>query len=179
MKRIAFCLVVALLVTACVPTAREGNFTLNWKYYPCSGGPRFLSDPASRGKPLYVVDTSEETLAYMPLGESRAIIIRFRFTDEEANTIYERAASIGFFDYPSIFMVPAAYIQGLHTPAAAYELSIGNGGWSNSVTWSDHPIVAPPYGPADRLRELMDLIEKIVVSHPEVENLPWSSAQCA
>ncbi len=179
MRRIAFGFVVALMVTACVPTAREGNFTLIWQYYPCSGGTRFLSDPASRGKPLYVVDTSEETLAYVPLGEARAIIIPFRFTEGEANAIYARAASIGFFDYPSMFMVPAAYIQGLHTPAAAYELSIRNGGWSNSVIWSDHPIVAPPYGPADRLRELMDLIEKIVMSHPEVENLPRSSAQCA
>ncbi len=193
MKAMAFPIMLALTLSACAPATaavpssvpaievRAENFSFNWKYYPCSGNPKFVFDPEERNlsMPEYVVDTSTGTLVYTALGETNSISIPFRLTEIEAEAIYRKAVGIGFFDYPSTFVVPEPFVRGLMTPASAYELSMTNGGLAKSLIWSDHAIVEPPYAPADRLRELMDLIEKTVESHPEVQQLPPPTVQCA
>ena len=67
----------------------------------------------------------------------------------------------------------------MHAPANAYQLSVTNGAMIGSTTWTDDIIADPAYTKADRLRELMDLIDNIIYSHPEYQLLPKPKVQCA
>lgn len=184
MKPIACTILIALALTSCgpagiltpTPVARTSNFSLKFQYDPC--GPMQMLQPTNYGEPMYVLDTVKGTLVYLPLGETNSITIPFQQTDGELDAIYQKAAAIGFFQYASTFVIPAEHVIGMHTPAASYALTIANGALSHTVAWFDEDLVDQPYAPADRLRELMDLIEQTIKSHPEVQRLP-PTAGCA
>lgn len=159
-----------VIFVSCAPIAtvapRADNFSFVYQYISCGSAP------------LYILDSSKGTLIYTPLGDSTAITISFPLKDEEMETIYQKAVSIDFFDYPSEFVVPDDQVVGYQMPASNHELSMTNGEMSNSVTWTDGTMTKPEYKEADRLRELMDLIYEIIQSHSEIQQLPKSKAGC-
>lgn len=121
---------------------------------------------------MYVLDTISGTLVYTPLGEATSITISLQLTNDELESIYQKAVSVGFFEYPSKFVVPTDQSLGRHTPAASFELKMTNDTATNSVSWTDDALTDSGYTKADHLRELMYLIDKIIQSHPEVQELP-------
>lgn len=172
--KIRNCIAALFLVSSlasCKPDAgmasRAANFSFIFEYTPCGV------------VPLDVLDTRSGTLTHTPLFETKAVTMPLRLTDDELEQIYQKAIAIGFFDYPSTFVIPPDQILGSLRPVSSYQLSMTNGPRTNSVTWSNDPIPKPGYSPADHLRELMELIQQIIHSHPETQNLPESKMGCA
>jgi hypothetical protein len=111
-------------------------------------------------------------LVYTPIGETISTTVPLPLTTDELESVYQKATSIGFFDYPSKFVVPFWQVRGYLESGASYELSITNDTTTNSVSWIDDAVTKPNYTRADQLRELTRLIYKIIQSHPEVQQLP-------
>ena len=167
---VAVFLIITSLV-ACVPSVqilpRTDNFAFVFEDAPCGAIPK------------NVLDTSSGTLVYTPLGDTTSTTISLRLTDDELESIYQKAMSIGFFEYPSEFVVPDDQVLGYQEPASSYKLSMTNGEMVNSVSWTDDTMTKPGYTKADQLRELMNLIDEIIQSHPDVQQLPGPKALCA
>jgi hypothetical protein len=145
---------------------RSEKFSFTFRYRPC--GPNDVD----------VLDTASETFIYTPLGATSSIPISLRLTDTELDAIYQKILSIRFFDYPSEFDVPEIYVVGYAVPAATYSLSVTNGKIAHSVKWTDDAISAAIYTRADQLRELMNLIQQTIESHPEIKQLPEPTSFC-
>ena len=62
----------------------------------------------------------------------------------------------------------------MHTPASTYKLNMTNGTMTNSVIWTDDKIANN--AKADKLRELINLINETIQSHPEMQQLPKPNA---
>lgn len=170
-KCIVIILVFILIFAACAPAVtvapRADNFSFIFRDTPCGL------------IPMNVLDTSDGTLVHTPLGETTSITLSLRLTDDELETIYQKAISIGFFDYPSQFVIPDDQVLGYQAPASSYELSMTNGEMTKSVSWTDDTMTKPSYTKADQLRELIKLIQQIIQSRPEVQQLPGPKALCA
>jgi len=161
-------LAASLILVSCIPVApREDNFSFVYQYIACGS------------VPFYIMDSTSGTLVHTPIGDTTSVTIPFRLTDDDLETIYQKAMSIGFFDYPSDFVIPDDQAIGHQAPASSYELSMINGERANIVTWTDDTMTKPSYAEADKLRELMDLIYKIIQSRPEIQQLPEPKAGCA
>jgi hypothetical protein len=143
-----------------------GQTTLLFQDYACSS------------IPVNVLDTTKDTLAHTPLGDTISITISLRLTNDELESVYQKAISISFFDYPSKFVIPDYQVLGYQSGISSYQLSMTNGVMTNSVSWTDDTISKPSYTKADQLRELMYLIDKIIQSHPEIQLLPEPKALC-
>ena len=129
--------------------------------------------------PVNVLDTTSGTLVYTPLGDTKSTTISLRLSGNELESVYQKAVSIGFFQYPSEFVVPDDQILGYHAPASSYQLSMTNDEKRNTVSWTDDKMTKQSYKKADQLRELMNLINEIIQAHPEVQRLPQPKAGCA
>ena len=163
-----FALVTLISCLPAVKTApRADNFAFIFKDYSCAS------------IPLNVLDTTSGILVHTPLDDTTSTTISLHLTNDELETIYQKAIFIGFFNYPSKFVVPDDQVLGYQAPAANYELSMTNGEKINSVTWTDDTMTKPGYSKADKLRELMNLINEIIQSHPEIQQLPPPKAACA
>lgn len=127
---------------------------------------------------MYVLDTASSTLVYTPFGDTTSTTISLRLSDEELESIYQKAIAIGFFDFPSEYVVPDDQVFGTHAPSSSYQLSMTKGEMSNSVSWRDDTMTKPDYAKADQLRELMNMIKDVIRSHPEVQQLPGAKALC-
>ena len=181
-KNIITVLLVTFILASCAPVAkaiptitippRAENFAVIFQDTPCGSIP-------GGSIPVNVLNTISNTLVYTPLGDTNSITISLRLTDDELESIYQKAMSISFFDYPSKFIIPDDQVIGYHSPAASYQLSVTNGEMNNSVTWDDDTMSKPSFTKADQLRELMKLIDKIIKSHPEIQPLPEPKALCA
>lgn len=176
MKRVIIILLAAFVMASCtqsevLPTKTAiqmaDNFFFVFMDYSCG------SDPVN------VLDTKSDTLVHTPLGGTDSVTISLPLTDDELGEIYEKAISIGFFAYPSKFVIPDDQMLGYQAPASSYQLNMTNGEMTNSVSWTDNIITRPTYTKADELRELIQLIEEIIRSHPEYEQLPEPSFACA
>lgn len=162
-------IITALVSCAPIPTVarRSDNFAFVYQDYSCGL------------IPVHVLDTTSDTLVYAPLGDPTSITVPFQLTDDELESVYQKAVFIGFFDYPSKLLIPDDQVLGYQAPASSYELSMTNGEMTHSVSWTDDTMTKPGYTKADQLRELMKMIDKIIQSHPEVEELPGSKAGCS
>jgi len=132
--------------------------------------------------PLFVFDTNNNNLIYKPLaplGDASSKIISIHLTDEELEIIYQKAIGISFFEYPSNFIIPNDQITGGHFPVSSYKLSMMNGKMTNSVNWVDRDETKPNYTKASELRELMMLIQEIILRQPEVQQYGEPKAGCA
>ena len=162
---------ITTLVVACAPVAtaapRADNFSFVFQYTPCGS------------VPVNVLDTSSGTLIHTPLDETTSITLPLRLTDNELESIYQKATSIDFFAYPSDFVIPNDQVIGNHSPKPSYQLSITNGKTTHSVTWKDDVITKSSYKKASQLRELLNLINETIQSHPEMQQLPTPKAGCA
>ena len=127
---------------------------------------------------MYVLDTANGTLVYTPLGDTTSTTVSLRLSDDDLESIYQKAISIGFFEHPSEFVVPDDQVLGYQAPASSYELSMTNGEMMNSVSWTDDTMTKPGYTKADQLRELMHLIREIIQSYPEIQQLPPAKVLC-
>ena len=170
-KTIISALLIITSLVACSQAVkippRADNFAFVFEDAPCGG------------IPMNVLDSANKTLTRTPIGNSHSTTISLSLTNDELESIYQKAMSIGFFDYPSEFIIPDKQVIGHHSPASTYKLSLINGEMTNSVTWHDDTMTKPSYTEADQLRELMNLIEKIIQSHPEIKQLPVQQVQCA
>jgi hypothetical protein len=165
----AFLIITSLV--ACVPAVeippRANNFAFVFEDTPCGA------------TPMNVLDSASKTLIHTPIGDSASVTISFSLTNDELELIYQKAMSIRFFDYPSEFLIPDEQIIGYQAPASTYKLSMTNGEITNSVTWHDDTMTKPNYKEAEQFRELINLIEDIIQSHPEIKQLPEPKAGCA
>jgi hypothetical protein len=172
-------LLVLTILAACTPVITSPPQTPTVTIPPRADNFSFIFQDYSCGSiPVNVLDTASGTLVYTPLGDSTSTTINLRLTDNELETVYRKAMSIGFFDYPSEFVVPDDQALGFHAPSSSYQLSMTNGEMTNLVSWRDDTMTEPDYLKADQLRELLDLIDKIIQSHPEVQQLPEPKALC-
>ena len=153
---------------ATIPIA--ANFSFVFKDYSCDLSPVHT--------PVNILDTTNGTLVHTPLGDTTSITISLQLTDDELESIYSDAVSIGFFEYPSKFVVPDDQVTGRHFPAFSYQLSMTNGEKTNSVTWTDDMTTKPSFIKGDQLRNLVYLINKIIQSHPEIKQLPEPKLFC-
>ncbi|HVF26368.1 MAG TPA: hypothetical protein VNA23_10790 [Anaerolineales bacterium] len=177
MKTITTVLLIAFVLASCAPPVKvvptktiipvADNFFFVFLDYSC--GP----------VPVNILDTKSATLVHTPLEGTDSVTISMRLTEDELVTIYEKAISIGFFDYPSTFVIPDDQVLGYMAPALSYQLSMTNGEMTNSVSWTDDTMTKPNYTKADELRELIQLVEEIIRSHPEHKKLPEPNAACA
>ena len=170
-KNVSIVLLVMMFLVACAPVAtvspRADNFAFLFQASPC--GPN----------PVNILDTSNSTLVYTPLGDTTSITISLQLTYDELESVYQKAISIGFFDYPSAFLIPDDQVLGYQAPASSYQLSMTNGDMTNSVSWTDDTMTKPGYTKADQLRELMNLINEKIQAHLEIQQLPGPKAGCA
>ena len=147
------------------------NFAFVFQDYSCDLSPVHT--------PVNILDTTNGTLVHTPLGDTTSITISLQLTNDELESIYSEAVSIGFFEYPSKFVVPDDQVTGRHFPAFSYQLSMTNGEKTNSVTWTDDMTAKPSFIKDDQLRNLVNLINKIIQSHPEIKQLPEPKLFCA
>lgn len=84
----------------------------------------------------------------------------------EKERIHRKMAEIGFFGYPEEFAVDIPPDSGatIFDPAPSYRFKVRNGDLIKELRWSDH-ISSPTNARADRLRELIRLIERTVQAH--------------
>src|SRR5690242_9026447 len=125
--------VVVLLITvvliSCSPKVttpvRADNFAFVFQDFSCSS------------TPMYVLDTATLKLVYTPLGGKTSTTISLQLSDDEIESIYQKAMSIGFFEYPSEFVVPDNQVIGFHASSSSYQLSMVNDDRTNDVHWTD------------------------------------------
>lgn len=167
-KLLIVILIVGIFFTSCAPTPvppRADNFSFVYKYFGCGL------------MPFYVLDSTNETLTHSPISSTNEYKYPFLLTDEELESIYQKAISIGFFEYSSPFVVPEDQMLGYRHPASNYDLYIINGENSNLVSWTDGIMAKPSYKAVNNLQELQELIDAIIQSR-EIR-LPVPSAGCA
>jgi hypothetical protein len=134
----------------------------------------FFNSPCGTDK----LDTANNILVYTPLGKTESLAIPFQLTDNELNTIYKKTVEIDFFSYPSDFVIPAQYMVPARLPASTYYLTINNGTMSKKVMWINGGPTAGVYPEADHLWELITMIQEIIRSHPEYQQIPKTSPVC-
>lgn len=163
-------LMMTAVLVSCAPliasSPRADNFAFVFQDFSCGS------------IPVNVFDTTSGSLVHTPLGDTISTTISLELSDDELESVYQKAMSIGFFDYPSEFVVPDDQVLGYQAPSSSYQLSMTNGEMTNSVAWRDDTMTKPEYKKADQLRELMELIDEIIQSHPEVQQLPGPKAGC-
>jgi hypothetical protein len=176
-KTISIVLLVAFILTSC---ASVGKVLPTKTAIPIADNFFFVFQDYSCGLvPVNVLDTATGTLVHTPLDDTTSITISLRLTADELESIYKKAISIGFFDYPSKFIIPDDQVLGYKAPDYSYQLSMKNGELTNSVSWTDDTMTKPSYIKADQLRELMYLIDETIQSHPEIQQLPEPKVACA
>jgi hypothetical protein len=91
----------------------------------------------------------------------------------ETERIHRKMAEIGFFGYPEEFAVdiPPGSGATVFDPAPHYRFMVRNGDQIEKLRWSDS-ISSPTSARADRLRELIQLIERTVQAHHPSERVP-------
>ena len=170
-KKIFMALLATVIFVSCTPAVivppRADNFAFIFQDYSCGA------------IPVNTLDSFSGTLVHTPLGDTTSIAIPLLLTDGEIESIYQKAMSIGFFEYPSEFVIPDDQVRGYHSPSSSYQLSMTNGEMVNSVSWRDDTMTKPSYTKADEFRELINLIDEILQAHPEMQNLPEPKAACA
>ena len=123
------------------------------------------------------VDTFRDRLTRKMEGESE--VISFSLSRGEKATIYRKMQEIKFFTYPEHFSIPIPEIGVISVvePADTYAFRLRSGRIAKTLRWTDH-IVEPTTPEADRLRELVQLMERIVAAQPEMEKLRAPSVGC-
>jgi hypothetical protein len=169
-KAILVILLITTSIVACAPAVTVHPHTDNFAFV--------LQDFSCGSIPVNILDTANGTLVYTPFGDTTSTTISLRLTGDELESIYQKAISIDFFDYPSEFVVPDDQVRGYQMPSSSYQLSMTNGEMTNSVSWRDDTITKSSYTKADQLRELMNLIDEIIQSYPEVQQLPGPKELC-
>lgn len=146
------------------PSQQQSNFAFRFEYIICDTN---------------ILDTFNDTYTRGMIVEPD-ITIPLSLTESQIADIYKKMIEINFFDYPEVFTIPIPKngIVGRVTPATQYHITVRNGDLTKSLSWLDE-IIDPKMPEADRLRELFQLIFKIIEEHPEYQKLPEPKAGCA
>jgi len=99
-------------------------------------------------------------------------------TDSQMAAIDRAIRDIRFFDYPSPFNGVQTGLQQITctTPSFTYRLEVRRGGTVHEVLWNDK--CKPTTAEADRLRDLMAMVNAFIHGHPEYKRLPPATAAC-
>lgn len=146
------------------PAEQQSNFAVRFEYGSCT------TDILDTFNDTYTRDMIVEPDVTIPLSVS----------DSEMATIYQKMVEIGLFNYPEVFAIPTPKrgIVGIVTPATQYRITVRNGDLTKSLSWLDE-IIDPKMPEADKLRELFQLIIKIIEEQPDFKKLPERKAGCA
>ena len=146
-------------VTSILSIQPEPNFAFYFAYGPCGGA----------------LDTFENTYR-TAIYDGEPITIPVTLTDEQMMTIYQKMVAIDFFSYPETFRILNG--TAMVTPAPEYRIKVRNGELTHSVFWVDE-IFEPTNREADQLRELIQIIMRVIETHPDIQNLPPKNYGCA
>ena len=99
-------------------------------------------------------------------------------TDAQMAAIDRAVADIRFFDYPSPFNGVQTGLRQVScvTPSVTYRLEVKRGGEIHEVVWNDQ--CTPTTAEADRLRNLMSMVNAFIHAHPEYKRLPTARDAC-
>ena len=100
------------------------------------------------------------------------ITVGLKLTDEEKQKIYGKMIEIDFFNYPDEFAitVPPGQVVGIVTPSPSYYFHVEYDSRKKDLSWNDY--ILNDDARADKLRELIRLVEDIVESKDEYKRLP-------
>ncbi len=162
MKNAIFILVMCCLVifiTGCnVATAHQANDNFNFIFkYGVSGG--------------NTLDTFHGTYARDMILDP-AETINMTLTSEEMDSIYQKMLEIDFFNYPDKFSVTVAdnETKTLVAPYFTYFFRVEYNGKTKELIWHDKYVNSDP--PANKLKELINLIVGVIESKDEYKALP-------
>ena len=113
-------------------------------------------------------DTFEKDLV-----EGPPAIISFSLSEEELNIIYQKMIEIDFFNYPDVFSVTGYYES--EPPNICY-FKVKYNSRVKELSWNSVPLrneqIEHEDEKAEKLRELIELIEDIIYSKAEYRELP-------
>ena len=154
-----------------VPTVAESNeqsetnFGFIFEYGTCS------TNVLDTFKAEYIQDRS----IYEP-----SITISLALSVEQMKEIRQKTYAIGLPQYPAVYVIPTPLdgVMSKITPAPHYKLTVVDGETITTVSWVDD-ITQPTAPEADRLRELFEMIVKMIDEHPDFKKLPKLPFGCA
>jgi hypothetical protein len=157
-------IVLCLAFTGCtsIATARENNqndFNFIFKYGVSGGN---------------TLDTFQGTYTRdMILDPAKTI--HLTLTADEMNSVLQKMLDIDFFNYPDKFSVQVAdnEIKTEVAPYPSYFFQVEYQGKIKKLLWHAKYVNSDP--PADKLKELINLITGIIESKPEYQALPKPS----
>ena len=93
-------------------------------------------------------------------------------TDQEKQQIYDKMIEIDFFNYPDKFavQVPSGQNVGIVTPYSKYSFHVLYDSKTKDLSWDDEITNSDPK--ADKLRNLIQMIQNIIESKNEYKQLP-------
>ncbi len=111
------------------------------------------------------IDTFQDRLTRVV--EQEREIIPFSLNEREKAMIYSKMLEIGFFAYPEQFSIPTpeSGITGAVTPASTHGFRVRSDTITKELHWTDE-IVEPDTPEADKLRELVKLMKRIIATQP-------------
>jgi hypothetical protein len=157
-------IVVGLLLGAIVPSTVAGlrqapsDFAIRLEYGRCSTD---------------VLDTFNGVFVREMGGQNPAVSIPVVLSDESMSAIYRDVVETEFFSHPTEFGVHGTSESG---PAMHYRLQVRSGGATHIVTWTDG--TGPSTPEANRLRDLLARMVKLITDQSDVKRLPLARVAC-
>jgi hypothetical protein len=108
----------------------------------------------------------------------KTVAIPLSLTDAQMSVIYWEVERVRFFDLPTPY---SGVRSGLLTltmfhPSNTYQMEVRNGGVVHTITWEHN--TGPTTPEADRLLGLFQMIQDVVLGHPDVQRLPKGIGGC-
>jgi hypothetical protein len=161
-KLLLISLVVLVLVfSGCAGATQENTNAFNFIFkYDVSGG--------------NTLDTFKGTYTRDMILDP-AVTIDMTLTADEMNTVQQKMLEIDFFNYPDRFSIQLADNATITQvmPYPTYFFKVAYEGKTKELLWHAKHVNADP--PADKLKELINLIIGIIESKPEYQALPKPS----
>ena len=104
--------------------------------------------------------------------DAPSITITLKLSEAEMEEIYQKMLDIDFFNYPDTFTVipgPNEATQ-LVTPVNSYYFTVEKNGQTKTLSWEDSN--QNPNTKADKLRELIVMIQRMIEAKEEYKELP-------
>jgi hypothetical protein len=104
--------------------------------------------------------------------DASSITINLRLTEAEMERIYQKMVDIDFFNYPDTFTVTAAPGDPTQmiTPYNTYIFTVEKDSRTKTLNWND--VIRNPNDKADKLRELIVMIQRMIEAKEEYKELP-------
>ncbi len=101
-----------------------------------------------------------------------SITVKLTLTSEEMTRIWQKMEEIDFLHYPDNFsvIVPPGSNTAMVTPHSSYYFKVQYSNGTKELRWDD--AIQNPDPQASKLRELIQLIQKIIESKDEYKRLP-------